>query len=472
MDRRNLIFQAGAAALTVGAVAQAQPVAKTISPAAKIVTAPGLGTVKPPILRKVVCRVRPNIDNLSTDQLNALKTGVSTMMSRSASDPTSWSYQAAMHATYTTPTLPLWNGCQHGTEQFLSWHRLFLYYFERILRKASGSSSFMLPFWNWTTDRAMPAPFRDSTPGNPLFTTHRGAGINGGALLPTSAVAYAPAMTNIPFADFSSSLEGTPHGSVHVACGGWMGQIPTAGQDPIFWLHHCNIDRLWEVWLGEGGGRADPTGSWRTQTFSFFDETGTERTVPVSKGLDTCKGLAYKYPAPLILKPFPIFLLAQLNEARAAEIQAPPSAVSGRAELSAQAAELKLPLPEAARGPNPHLYLAFEDIAVDNSEGYYEIYINPPPGKAPDPSDPSYAGNLVLFGLTQQERAVRHLGMDMAMPAPRRVFDVTRKLPQIQAAKGFDASAVRVVLVLRTTEGAKLEDGVRAHIGKVTLIAK
>ena len=469
MDRRNLIFQAGAA-LTVGAAAQAQPVAKTPSSAAKAVGPTDLATIKQPILRKVICRVRPNINNLSAAQLTALKTGVSTMMGRPASDPTSWSYQAAMHATFTTPTLPLWNGCQHGTDQFLSWHRLFLYYFERILRKASGSSSLMLPFWDWTANRAMPAPFVDSTPGNPLFTTHRGPGINGGALLPTSAVSYASAMTHIPFDDFSSDLEGTPHGSVHVACGGWMGQIPTAGQDPIFWLHHCNIDRLWEVWIGKGGGRADPTGAWRTQTFSFFDETGTERTVPVSKGLDTCKGLAYKYPSRLILKPWPFILAAQLNEIRAAEIQAPPSAASARAELGGRAAELKLALPESTRAGNSHLYLAFENIAVDDPEGYYEIYINPPPGKPPIPEDPSYAGNLVLFGLTEKELAVRHAGM--AMPAPRRVFDVTGKLPQLRAAKGFDASAVRVVLVLRTTEGAKADETVRAHIGKVTLIAK
>jgi len=456
MDRRNLILQAGAA-LAIGGNAYAQPK-----------TGPTV-----PIGKRPICRTRPNIASLTQAQLTALKAGVSTMMSRSASDPTSWSYQAAMHATYTTPTKLLWNGCQHGTQHFLSWHRLFLYYFERILRQASGSSSLMLPFWNWTAARAMPTPFTDSTPGNPLFTTQRGPGINGGSLLPTSAVAIATPMADVPFNDFSSDLEATPHGAVHVAIGGWMGQIPTAAQDPIFWLHHCNIDRLWEVWLAKGGGRADPTSaSWTGQTFSFFDETGTERTVAVSKGLNTCRGLGYQYPAGLKFPLWPFPLIVQLSDLRAGGVPAPPSNAAVRAELGSRPFELKLPVPQAAKAAGAHLYLAFDDISVDNTDGYYEIYINPPVGKTPDSSDPSYAGNLVLFGLSEKELAVRHAGMDMNMPPARRVYDVTPKLPQLRAVKGFDSTALRVVLVLRTTEGAKPQEGVRAHIGRVQLIAK
>ena len=441
MDRRKLILQAGATALGAGVATQAlgQPtVTKAGGPTVDV------KRIDPGIL-KVLCRVRPNIASLTPAQLTALKTGVQTMMSRAPSDQTSWSYQAAMHATFASPTLPLWNGCQHGSIHFLSWHRLFLFYFERILRKASGSPSLMLPFWNWTASRAMPAPFIDSTPGNPLFTTQRGPGINGGALLPTSAVTTTTPMADIPFADFTSDLEGTPHGAVHVACGGWMGSVPTAAQDPIFWLHHCNIDRLWEVWIGKAGGRLNPaTAAWRNQTFSFFDEMGTERTVPVSKGLDTCKGLGYKYP-PLKLFPLPWILIAQLSEIRAAEVLAPAGS---------------------------HVYLAFDDISVDEPEGYYEIYLNPPAGKPAAPEDPSYAGNLVLFGLSEKERAVHKMTEGMAMGPPRRVFDITRKLPQLRAVKGFDTAAVRIVLVLRTTEGAKPEDRVRAHIGKVQLIGK
>lgn len=43
--------------------------------------------------------------------------------------------------------------------------------------------------------------------------------------------------------DFSKNLESI-HDLVHVDVGGDMADITTAAFDPIFWLHHCNVDRL------------------------------------------------------------------------------------------------------------------------------------------------------------------------------------------------------------------------------------
>ena len=51
---------------------------------------------------------------------------IQTMQQRGANDPTSWSYQSAMHGTYRTPAEPLWNGCQHGSWFFLPWHRIYI----------------------------------------------------------------------------------------------------------------------------------------------------------------------------------------------------------------------------------------------------------------------------------------------------------------------------------------------------------
>ena len=39
------------------------------------------------------------------------------------------------------------------------------------------------------------------------------------------------------------------HNKVHLYIGGLMKDVPTSSNDPIFWLHHCNIDRLYENWL-------------------------------------------------------------------------------------------------------------------------------------------------------------------------------------------------------------------------------
>jgi hypothetical protein len=77
------------------------------------------------------------------------------------------------------------------------------------------------------------------------------------------------------FANAYGDLELQPHNVVHSALGGLMGDPLTAAQDPIFWLHHANIDRLWNRWLQKGQGRADPTDSaWLNTTFTFYDEAG------------------------------------------------------------------------------------------------------------------------------------------------------------------------------------------------------
>jgi hypothetical protein len=45
---------------------------------------------------------------------------------------------------------------------------------------------------------------------------------------------------------------------MHVRVGGFMGAFNSAGLDPLFWLHHCNIDRLWEVWRKMSATHKDP----------------------------------------------------------------------------------------------------------------------------------------------------------------------------------------------------------------------
>src|SRR5262245_37507823 len=85
-------------------------------------------------------------------ELASLRHGIQVMQSRPATDPTSWIYQANIHSTRDVPVLTAWNTCQHGSFYFLSWHRMYLYYLERILRTASGDPTLTLPYWNYTDD--------------------------------------------------------------------------------------------------------------------------------------------------------------------------------------------------------------------------------------------------------------------------------------------------------------------------------
>ncbi|MSQ96835.1 MAG: hypothetical protein EXR98_20095 [Gemmataceae bacterium] len=70
----------------------------------------------------------------------------------------------------------------------------------------------------------------------------------------------------------------------------------TAAQDPAFWSHHCMIDKTWEDWLAQGGGRANPVAEmgWMNQEFEFYDENKKKVKIAVKDLLDT-KKLGYSY---------------------------------------------------------------------------------------------------------------------------------------------------------------------------------
>ncbi len=55
----------------------------------------------------------------------------------------------------------------------------------------------------------------------------------------------------------SGTLEATPHNNVHNIVGGLMGGTQSA-LDPIFMMHHCNIDRIWAVWNVNNQNSNDP----------------------------------------------------------------------------------------------------------------------------------------------------------------------------------------------------------------------
>jgi len=78
--------------------------------------------------------VRPDVSSLSaTDPIIlGYQSAIANMQALPVTDVRSWSYQAAIHATTTTPVKIAWNTCQHGTHLFWAWHRMYLYWWERM----------------------------------------------------------------------------------------------------------------------------------------------------------------------------------------------------------------------------------------------------------------------------------------------------------------------------------------------------
>src|SRR3954466_9035406 len=233
-------------------------------------------------------RLRPSCySSSSTTHLATLRAGVAAMKALPSTDARSWLNVANIHK----------NSCQHRQWWFPHWHRLYLLNFEAIIAKLTGKPDFALPFWAYKTNPALPSAFRlPASSSNPLYTSRRASTINAGQSLPSSAVSDAAAIATLPYVSSSlkvgfggpagtaktirgpdpGALEGQPHGPVHTAIGGstgLMSQVSVSAQDPIFWMHHCNIDRLIEYWYAKSAGREYPTANstWLDQVFTFTD---------------------------------------------------------------------------------------------------------------------------------------------------------------------------------------------------------
>jgi tyrosinase len=165
-----------------------------------------------------------------------------------STNPASWEYWAVVHRY----------NCPHGKPYFLSWHRGFLYRFEEMLRQVSGDPDLVLPYWNYYDQPTVPAEFLDPT--SSLYRDDRqGTNVYGGLGMD----AFAPTITNFvrytgATDAFEPQVEMRPHNPVHNLIGGMMGWVAYSPRDPLFWVHHANIDRLWVAWLNAGGGRHQP----------------------------------------------------------------------------------------------------------------------------------------------------------------------------------------------------------------------
>jgi hypothetical protein len=226
-----------------------------------------------------------------------------------------------------------------NSANFVPWHRAYTFHFEQILREHTGESDFSLPYWNYgpATNRKFPKIYgvqhldgntanNDPENINPLFMAERDFYLTyyEHALIPNMPLlelsdavvdTTLPMATDIFFGNLESEglgggiddtnpgtrgiLESHPHDHIHRVIGGVipgaamgkdengneveidalgaMATPPTAGFDPIFSLHHTNIDRIWAEWSclpGKTWGKLPPAAWFLERPWFFFDPKG------------------------------------------------------------------------------------------------------------------------------------------------------------------------------------------------------
>jgi tyrosinase len=82
------------------------------------------------------------------------------------------------------------------------------------------------------------------------------------------------------YAEFRD-MEGDPHGFAHTSFSGSISAIDTAAKDPLFFLLHVNVDRLWAKWqwLNRRFDSADPA------TYPFLGGAGEAGATRVGHNL-------------------------------------------------------------------------------------------------------------------------------------------------------------------------------------------
>jgi tyrosinase len=224
-----------------------------------------LGSATPPAPENGVPagRLRKNVESLSSQEIEALKTAFAGLMERDPSDANGYFALAGIHG------LPQ-RWCLHHEDRYNPWHRVYLKRFEDALRFVPGCEDVTMPYWDIST----PLPALLQQPPFASYALPQDPGVSASppatGYFPYSTQRYPLGTIARNLQDFevleeittslnqsvwgASDINGYQDFSIQAHDGGHLSIGPTmrdqnvASYDPVFWFYHCNLDRLWLSW--------------------------------------------------------------------------------------------------------------------------------------------------------------------------------------------------------------------------------
>jgi tyrosinase len=318
--------------------------------------------------------------------------------------------------------------CHDDNRIFLTWHRSYIYAFEKALssalkwKRGDDKLELTMPYWDWTAfntathatnglpkvlNAATYVNAAGATVDNPLakgpslyrtvsqgltgdqaFTHRYTRRLRGD--IPVLRGDVATYLSNPSFSSFSDDFNFGAHGTIHGDVGGSDAASPLPGRrgdmsaaisaayDPIFWLHHGMVDKVWFDWQTLHPGVSVPQHVLDTPVYG-----GRQGSVFV----DAENSLKYIYSSDSVEA-------AVALSGTVAEPEAAPSAGSKGSQNAPKAVPLG-----TVTGPFARAQLDFHSLRPPVESFEIRAYVGNSKCNAKTGYDhPSYAGRMVLFG--------------------------------------------------------------------------
>ena len=437
-------------------------------------------------------RVRRSVNSMALDDpdLDTLREFVRVMRSRPPTARVSWVGFANQHGN-----ADAFNWCPHGDWYFLPWHRGFVEMYEKAAAALMRNPQFAMPYWDWTTLRDYPPAFATPTyrgRPNPLFTPGEGDDFEPGGpiarnplgpmVLTNSIVGQRQVIDRIyaetVYERFGTSrnrmqhdlnaswvpegggtqgiLESSPHNQIHNQIGGFM-QQSNSPRDPIFLMHHSNIDRIWTTW--NSLGRQNSTSSlWLNMAFrnNYIASDGSFYTRRV-RDLLSASALGYTYdklPPPDARQADPVreervrALIGENPMANLKRVKAPPITPPGLGQPLNAPVELEhddlLGAIEPAGKVHPTEVVALiSDIQVAQNVGAIRVFVNRPSVSLQVPeTDPHFVTSVAFL---HHKSGAGGQGHHKALVST--IVDLTETLRRLSKSKRLSGDKVTVQLL-------------------------